>query len=118
MDRAVIYRSSSMKYQRAISYLVFSFLLTTGSVLAWGFVWQGSKELHTVMEVTATLLALFIAVIGLVRFYSKKNNISLFIGTGFLGAPFLDGYHTVVTSSFFAEYGITIRRQKVCSACT
>ena len=76
MGRAVIYRRSSMKYQRAISYLVFSFLHTTGSVLAWGFVWQGSKELHTVMKVTATLLALFIAVIGLVRFYSKKNNIS------------------------------------------
>ena len=34
---------------------------------------------------------------ALVRFYSKKDNTFLFIGAGFLGTAFLDGYHTVVT---------------------
>ncbi len=40
---------------------------------------------------------------ALVRFYTAKNNTLLLIGAGFLGTTFLDGYHAVVTSSFFAE---------------
>ena len=51
----------------------------------------------------STLLALIVEVI-LVRFYGKKNNTFLFIGTGFLGASFLDGYHAVVTSAFFKPF--------------
>ena len=39
----------------------------------------------------------------MVRFYTKKNNTFLFIGTGFLGTGLLDGYHAVVTSTFFAS---------------
>ena len=49
----------------------------------------------------ATLLALIVGVIALVRFYAKKNNTFLFVGTGFLGTAFLDGYHAVVTSHYF-----------------
>ena len=37
------------------------------------------------MEALATLLAFVVGAISLVRFYSKKNNTFLFIGTGFLG---------------------------------
>jgi anti-anti-sigma regulatory factor len=43
---------------------------------------------------------LTVGVLALVRFYTKKNNTFLFIGCGYLGAALLDGYHTVVTSSF------------------
>ena len=43
------------------------------------------------------MLALVVGVIALVRFYSKKGNTYLFIGTGFLGTALLDGYHAVVT---------------------
>jgi len=60
--------------------------------------YQGSKQLHTNMEVTATLLALFVGTLALVRFYSKKDNTYLFVGIGFLGTAMLDGYHAVVTS--------------------
>ena len=65
--------------------------------------WRSSAQLHTLIEEAATFLALFVGVIALVRFYTKKINIFLFIGTGFLGTGLLDGYHAVVTSSFFAE---------------
>ena len=65
--------------------------------------WRSSAQLHTVMEAVATFLALLVGVMALVRFYSKKTNIFLFIGAGFLGTGLLDGYHAVVTSSFFAE---------------
>ena len=51
----------------------------------------------------ATLLALMVGVMALVRFYSRPNTVFLFVGIGFLGTALLDGYHTVVTSTFFAE---------------
>ena len=63
--------------------------------------WQGSIELHTTLEVIATLLALFVGIIALIHFYAKRKNIFLFIGTGFLGTAFLDGYHAIVTSNWF-----------------
>jgi PAS domain S-box-containing protein len=56
------------------------------------------------MEVIATVLALLVGVMALVRFYSKKDNTILFIGAGFLGTAFLDGYHALVTSTAFAPY--------------
>ena len=63
--------------------------------------WQGSAPLHTVLEAVATLLAFMVGVMALVRFYSRKNNMFLFVGSGFLGTALLDGYHAVVTSPFF-----------------
>ncbi|PHS11140.1 MAG: hypothetical protein COA78_10385 [Blastopirellula sp.] len=56
------------------------------------------------MELAATLLALTIGVISLILYYTKKNGSFLFIGVGFLGTAFLDGYHAVVTSTFFSSY--------------
>jgi PAS domain S-box-containing protein len=66
--------------------------------------WQGGVQLHTLMEAAATLLALAVGTLALVRFYSRKDNTYLFIGNGFLGAGLLDGSHAVVTSTFFAPY--------------
>lgn len=65
--------------------------------------WQGNKQLHTLMELLATTLATFVGILALVRYYTKKSNTFLFIGAGFFGTAFLDGYHTVVTSSFFDQ---------------
>lgn len=85
-------------------YILYTVGLLTAVVLAWTIDWQGSGQLHTVMETAAMVLAWIIGVIGLLRFYSKPSNAALFIGAGFMGAAFLDGYHAVVTSSFFAPY--------------
>jgi len=61
-------------------------------------------QLHTLMETIATVLALNVGILALVRFYSKKDNTFLFVGTGFFSTGLLDGYHAVVTSSFFEAY--------------
>ena len=53
------------------------------------------------MEVSATLLALMVGAISLMRYYSRKDNTFLFLATGFLGAAFLDGYHAICTSEAF-----------------
>lgn len=91
-------RRRSAVYWGLAAVLVMSYVLLRKST------WQGGAQLHTIMEVIATLLALMVGAMAVVRFYSKKNNTFLFIGTGFLGTAFLDGYHAVVTSKFFAPY--------------
>jgi diguanylate cyclase (GGDEF)-like protein/PAS domain S-box-containing protein len=66
-----------------------------------GSSWRGDIWQHTLMETVATVLSLCVGCLALIRFYSKKNNTFLFIGTGFVATAFLDGYHTFVTSSYF-----------------
>jgi PAS domain S-box-containing protein len=56
------------------------------------------------METIATILAIIVGVVALVRFYARKNNTILFVGAGFIGTGLLDGYHATVTSSFLSAY--------------
>ncbi|MBT3790791.1 MAG: hypothetical protein HN725_14560 [Alphaproteobacteria bacterium] len=64
--------------------------------------WRSGSQLHTIMETMATLVALIVGCLALFRYYSQKELAILFIGLGFLGTAFLDGYHTFVTSEYFA----------------
>jgi PAS domain S-box-containing protein len=66
--------------------------------------WHGSSYLHTLIELTATVLALVVGVLALVRHYSKKDSTFLFLATGFIGAGLLDGYHAFVSSAAFFKY--------------
>ncbi len=93
-----------MRDKRQRAYIGLAVLLVMGYWLLRGSTWQGSTQLHTEMEVAATLLALGAGVLALVRYYSKKTNLFLFVGTAFIGTALLDGYHAVVTSSYFAAY--------------
>ena len=88
---------------RLLQYLGVSFALLLGFSWFRDSSWQGSTQLHTFMEVVATFLALMVGILALVRFYTRKNNTFLFLGSGFLGSGFLDLYHTVVTSTFFQD---------------
>ncbi len=89
--------------QKAATYVAVFVLLAIGYVLLRGSSWQGSTELHTLMEVVAALLATAVGILSMARFHALKSNTFLFIGVGFLGTAMLDGYHAVVTSSFFAS---------------
>ena len=66
--------------------------------------WRGSDDLHTIMEVVATMLAFMVGSLALVRYYSRKEAAILFVGVGFLGTGVLDGYHAAVTSVYFQQY--------------
>jgi len=79
-------------------FLVASLLLLCFALTGRG--WEGNAQLHTLSEIVATMLALIVGTIALVRFYTKKNNTYLFVGAGFIGAALLDGYHGTVTSTF------------------
>jgi|GEM_PF-5374288 len=86
-------------------YLILAIVLTLLYVYLRGSDWQGTKNLHTVMEAVSTVLALMVGITSLIRFYSNKQEyLYLFIGAGFIGTGFLDAYHALVTSSFFDTY--------------
>ncbi|OHC72638.1 MAG: hypothetical protein A3B62_02450 [Rhodospirillales bacterium RIFCSPLOWO2_01_FULL_65_14] len=87
-----------------------AYWLTTVGLVAFfvlaglGGGWAGDADFHTDMEVISTALALIVGMMALTRFYSRKDNTFLFVGVGFLGAAFLDGYHAFVTSGVAAPY--------------
>ena len=88
---------------RIIAYIVSVTLLLAGFPILTIYPWNSSIDLHTTMEAIATCLALVVGAMAIVRFYSRKSNLFLFVGTGFIGTALLDGYHAVVTSSYFCE---------------
>ncbi len=90
--------------RRMATYWTVGLGLVLGYAATRGSNWTGGAQLHTVMEAVSTLLALIIGTMALVRFYARKNNTFLLIGSGFLGTAFLDGYHTIVTSAFFRPF--------------
>ncbi len=58
------------------------------------------NSIGAILGFNVSLLPAIIAIFALVRFYAKKNNKFLFIGTGFLGAAILDGYDAIMTILF------------------
>lgn len=86
---------------RARTYWILTIGLVLVSVLLRETDWQGSATLHTVMETAATLLAMLVGTMALVRYYTLKETVFLFVGAGFMGTAFLEGYHTIVTSAYF-----------------
>ncbi len=87
--------------QRQAAYWLVGIGLAVGLQAGADSTWRSSADLHTLMEVVATLLALIVGAMALVRYYSKTESVFLLIGAGFLGTGFLDGYHTIVTSTYF-----------------
>jgi len=85
---------------RSLAYAALSLGLLAVRVPLGRVTWVGNAELHTFLEVIATVLALVIGAMALVRYYSQKTASYLILGSGFLGAALLDGFHAVVTSSF------------------
>jgi len=91
----------NIKNKRIQTYLGLALILIIGSLLLVNSDWQGSGQLHSLMEVVSTLLALMVGSLALVRFYSKSGTDYLMLGAGFIGVAMLDGYHMLVTSSWF-----------------
>ncbi len=67
-----------------------------------GSTWRTDAQFHTLLEFLATVLAVAVGVVALMRYYTRRENAMLFLGAAFLGTALLDGYHTVVTSTYFS----------------
>ncbi len=79
-------------------YVLLTAVLAAGAVWVHRVEWFSGPTVYTVLESVGTALAFVIGILALVRYYSKKRSTYLFIGTGFLGAGFLETYHVLVTS--------------------
>lgn len=89
---------------RAWSYLV---LVMALCAFYWHFRnsgWTSGPQFHTIQEVAATILAAVVGALALVRYYSRKSSTYLLLGTGFLGAACLDGYHALVSIPHFLTF--------------
>ncbi len=93
--------ADALALRRVQAYLAVTLGLLIGFFLVRNSAWQGNKQLHTLMELAATILAASVGILALVRYYTQKNNVLLLIGSAFLGTALLDGYHAVVTSTYF-----------------
>lgn len=98
VPRAVVNR------RQVRTYVIVAVSLAVLSIPARRVEWVSSAELHTVMETLATLLALLVGVMALLRYYSRPAATYLFVGTAFLGTAALDGYHAVVTSVWARDW--------------
>ena len=87
--------------RRWLAYACLTRALVVAYVPLMRSAWRGTTELHTIVEAMGTSMAAIVGLVALTLFYSRKNDHLLYIGTAFLGTAFLDGYHSVVTSSFF-----------------
>ena len=94
-------RDASLVRGRVRTYIGLSLILLAAFIFLREISWKGTTDLHTLMEFVATLLALFVGIIALILYYTKKSITILFIGTGFLGTALLDGFHAVVTAHWF-----------------
>src|SRR5882757_1260577 len=88
--------------RRVVAYLVA--MLACLALAPWvdRLPWAGNVYTHTLHEATAAMLALGVAVIALLRFRSRPSDTFLLIGSAFAGTAFLDAYHALATSAFFA----------------
>jgi PAS domain S-box-containing protein len=79
-------------------------LLLVGAVGMGRVDWSTGPFLYGTLEALATLLALVVGSLALVRFYSKKQETFLLIGTGFLGTGFLDLFSAVLSTGWIGTW--------------
>ncbi|MFB3916749.1 MAG: response regulator [Terriglobales bacterium] len=91
-------------FRRRTIYAATSAVLLAAWILVQNWTWLFSPQVRTLLELTAALLALTVGILAIVRFYSKKDNTFLFLGTGFTATGLLDGYHALVTDPAFIKY--------------
>ena len=84
--------------ERATVYWILVAVLFMGASLFRRFPFADNEQRHVIWEFVSTTLAFIVGSLSLVRYYSKKQDTFLFIGTGFLGAGVLNMYHAVMTS--------------------
>lgn len=73
-----------------------SLLATTQ--LFWTF--KANTDIHTLIELCATVLALLVGVEALIRFFVRQQSETLALGLAFMGTGVLDAYHTLATSHY------------------
>ncbi len=94
----------SNTYKKTAVYTVTCISLLLIHLLLQNTPWQGNTQIHTIMEVIASLLAFFVGILALIRYYTRKTHTIFLIGVGFFGTALLDSYHALISSTFIGAY--------------
>ncbi|MCP4194571.1 MAG: PAS domain-containing protein [Planctomycetaceae bacterium] len=86
--------------QRTQLLCILTVVLVASSLWIHGQTYQGTAQLHALMELLATLIAAFSAVLAYLRYYARRNSSFMFLclATGLLATSCLDTYHIVISS--------------------
>ena len=95
-------RQHEISVRKIASYWAAGIGLSAAFLSFHGSAWTGGAGLHTAMEVLAAVLAAMVGMLALLRYHTGNGRIFLFVGSGFAGIAFLDAYHAIVTSAYFA----------------
>ena len=98
--RTIFFPESEAGDQRLLIYVALAFVLLVAVILIHRLDGVSGPELHSVLEAVATALAFMVGALALVRFYSRKRNTYLLLGTGLVADAFLEGFHAVMTAPF------------------
>ena len=94
-------RKRRMILQGVFFSVVIVILVALFFILKNNSTYVGDDTLHTLFELSATFLSLFVGVLALTLYYTRPTNFFLFIGVGFTGTALLHGYHMFVTSTYY-----------------
>jgi PAS domain S-box-containing protein len=89
---------------REWTYFIVAAILMASPIAINAIEWRGSMDLHSLTELTATLLAFFVGAVAFAHYRAGSNNRFLYLAVGFLGVGILDAYHAFVTSRWFADF--------------
>ena len=92
--------------RRLLGYVVFSSACFAGCFAARDLYWVGGPSARALLETSSIVAALFIGVLGLARYYSKRLHRFAFISVGFIGAGVLEAYHVASTTEFVATHAL------------
>jgi len=90
-------------FHRAALYFFLFLVLFVGAFSPRDLEWSLDQPFHGILETLATVLALVMGALALVRFYSKKQQTFLFIGAGFLGTAVLDAFHALASTGLVGD---------------
>ncbi|HEX2896714.1 MAG TPA: ATP-binding protein [candidate division Zixibacteria bacterium] len=94
--------------KRALTIAIIGIVLVLCYFWQSGQKWHGSDVSHVILETIATVLALFVGIISIIRYYALQDRKFLFIGIGFLGTSFLDFFHSLVSTAWVTEQVSTL----------
>lgn len=104
MLKLSLLKKNSLPRTRIYLYINTVLLLIFVYVLIQQWPWNSLIPWKKAMDILSMTLATIVGLLALVRFYSRREFIFLFVGVGFLGAGILDSYNVFSDSTFFNAY--------------
>lgn len=78
---------------KLFTYAAAAFLMLIARLLLMVVAWQPPAAMHVLWAFASVNLALFVAVLALARFYTRRDAVYLFIGIGYVGVGLLGAYY-------------------------